>query len=126
MKQSTNAYYYMTKTVSLQVLRTKSDTNPTLGEIPTKLPKKMKKSASVKSAFSHFEEEDIIEAQRPATMKEGKPRMNQTLDEEEVDAKADDFINRFKQQLQLQRLDSIARYKDMVNRGSSTSTTTSR
>ncbi|KAJ6840698.1 proline-rich receptor-like protein kinase PERK12 [Iris pallida] len=38
-------------------------------------------------------------------------------EEEEVDARADDFINRFKQQLKLQRLDSIMRYKEMLTRG---------
>ncbi|KAI3447137.1 hypothetical protein Pfo_003802 [Paulownia fortunei] len=38
-------------------------------------------------------------------------------DDEAVDAKADDFIKRFKQQLKLQRLDSILRYKEMLNRG---------
>lgn len=38
--------------------------------------------------------------------------------EEGVDAKADDFINRFRQQLRLQRLDSILRCRDML-RGSS-------
>ncbi|CAN6457120.1 unnamed protein product [Victoria cruziana] len=36
---------------------------------------------------------------------------------EEVDAKADDFINRFKQQLQLQRMESIMRHKEMLSRG---------
>ncbi|MED6221830.1 hypothetical protein PIB30_058431 [Stylosanthes scabra] len=35
---------------------------------------------------------------------------------EEVDKKADDFINRFKQQLRLQRLDSILRYREVLNR----------
>ncbi|KAI3905855.1 hypothetical protein MKW92_041213 [Papaver armeniacum] len=34
--------------------------------------------------------------------------------DEEVDAKADDFINRFKNQLKLQRLDSIMQYKDLL------------
>ncbi|KAF9620449.1 hypothetical protein IFM89_012626 [Coptis chinensis] len=38
-------------------------------------------------------------------------------DDEEVDAKADDFINKFKNQLKLQRLDSILRYKEMLGRG---------
>ncbi|KAJ4787400.1 cotton fiber protein [Rhynchospora pubera] len=37
--------------------------------------------------------------------------------EEEVDARADDFINRFKEQLKIQRLNSILNYKDMLNRG---------
>ncbi|KAJ0031026.1 hypothetical protein Pint_12963 [Pistacia integerrima] len=68
----------------------------------------MKKSASAKSAFSHFEEEDIVETRRPATTKEGKAKVTQVVDDE-VDAKADDFIYKFKQQLKLQRIDSIIR-----------------
>lgn len=100
-----------------QVERTKSDTKPASGEVMPKLPRKMRKSASVQSAFAHFEEEDIVEARRPATTKEGKGKGSHEVDEE-VDAKADDFINRFKQQLKLQRLDSFMRYKEMINRGS--------
>ncbi|CAN0882032.1 Pathogen-associated molecular patterns-induced protein A70 [Linum grandiflorum] len=96
--------------------RSMSDTKPVGGEIPKKLPKKMKKSASTKSAFGHFEEEKIVEARRPATVREQKS--NKLIKEDEVDAKADDFINKFKQQLKLQRLDSIIRYKEMVGRGS--------
>ncbi|MBA0578076.1 hypothetical protein Gorai_020378, partial [Gossypium raimondii] len=87
-----------------QVTRTKSDAEPASGEVPTKLPKKMKKSASAKSPFSHFEEDDILEARRPATMREGKGKA--TEEDDEVDAKADDFINKFKEQLKLQRMDS--------------------
>ena len=34
-----------------------------------------------------------------------------------VNARADDFINKFKQQLQLQRLNSLLNYKEMLNRG---------
>ncbi|XP_020536453.1 pathogen-associated molecular patterns-induced protein A70 isoform X2 [Jatropha curcas] len=98
-----------------QVSRSKSDTKPAAGEIPTKLPKKMRKSASVKSAFAHFEEDDIVvESRRPATVKEGKSSKMTEVDDAEVDAKADDFINRFKQQLKLQRLDSIIQYKEMI------------
>ncbi|CAN1786373.1 Pathogen-associated molecular patterns-induced protein A70 [Linum perenne] len=107
--------------------RSMSDTKPIAGEIPKKLPKKMKKSASTKSAFGHFEEEQIVEARRPATVREAKSKKLIVEDEEEeagdvgcVDAKADDFINKFKQQLKLQRLDSIIRYKEMVGRGGST------
>ncbi|PRQ27966.1 hypothetical protein RchiOBHm_Chr6g0310991 [Rosa chinensis] len=98
------------------VSRTKSDTKPASGDLPAKLPKKMKKSASAKSAFAHFEADDIVESRRPATVKEKKAKAAE--DDAEVDSKADDFINRFKQQLKLQRLDSIIRYKDTVNRGS--------
>jgi hypothetical protein len=93
-----------------------SDTKPTSGEVPKKLPKKMRKSASAKSAFSHFEEEDIVESRRPATVREGKT--NTEVGDTEVDAKADDFIYKFKQQLKLQRVDSIIRYKDTINGGS--------
>lgn len=100
------------------VSRSKSDTKPTAGEpAPPKLSRKMKKSASAKSAFAHFEEADIVEARRPATVREGKVKAAE-VDDDEVDAKADDFINKFKQQLKLQRLDSIIRYKEMIGRGS--------
>ncbi|KAL5229398.1 hypothetical protein ABZP36_028174 [Zizania latifolia] len=34
-----------------------------------------------------------------------------------VDARADDFINNFRKQLQLQRLNSLLNYKEMLNRG---------
>ncbi|CAM8967540.1 unnamed protein product [Rhodiola kirilowii] len=94
--------------------RTKSDMEPASGAVAVKLVKKMKKSASSKSAFRHFKEADILEARRPATVKEAKTA---AAEDEEVDSKADDFINKFKQQLKLQRLDSILRYKEMVGRG---------
>lgn len=38
--------------------------------------------------------------------------------DEEVDARADDFINNFKEQLKIQRLNSILNNKEMLNRGS--------
>ncbi|XP_073287656.1 uncharacterized protein [Primulina huaijiensis] len=95
--------------------RTKSDTEPASGEMPAKLPSKMKKSTRLKFPFRHFEEEDAVEARRPATVREnGNAKF--TDSDEEVDAKADDFINKFKQQLKLQRLDSIIRGKDTVGR----------
>ncbi|GKV00138.1 hypothetical protein SLEP1_g12880 [Rubroshorea leprosula] len=90
------------------VKRTKSDTKPASGEIPTKLPQKMKKSASAKSAFSHSEEEDIVESRRPQTARASKAKVSEE-DDEGVDAKADDFINKFKNQLKLQRIDSFIR-----------------
>ncbi|ESQ50302.1 hypothetical protein EUTSA_v10002336mg [Eutrema salsugineum] len=98
------------------VARTKSDTEPAAGIIPPKLPKKMKKSASTKSPFSHFVEDEIsVEARRPETVRVTKVTTVEEADEE-VDAKADDFINRFKHQLKLQRIDSIAKYKGMVKK----------
>ncbi|KAJ8558316.1 hypothetical protein K7X08_005082 [Anisodus acutangulus] len=66
----------------------------------------MNNSASMKSPFAHFEEEAIVEARRPATTKERRSAKTSDGDNE-VDAKADDFINKFKQQLKLQRVDSI-------------------
>ncbi|CAL9099804.1 unnamed protein product [Musa acuminata var. zebrina] len=92
--------------------RSQSDAQPTAGEMPPKLPVRIKKSASEKSAFAHFEEAEVEAAGRDAVEAEGSGGGD------EVDARADDFINRFRQQLRLQRLESIARYKEMLTRGS--------
>ncbi|KAL3500735.1 hypothetical protein ACH5RR_039828 [Cinchona calisaya] len=97
------------------VSRSNSDTKPVAGDTPARLPTKMKKSASLNSAFKHFEEDDIVETRRPATVRERGAKA--TVGDEEVDAKADDFINMFKQQLKLQRRESIIRYKEMIGRG---------
>ncbi|CAN1121826.1 hypothetical protein LINPERPRIM_LOCUS2405 [Linum perenne] len=77
-----------------------SDTKPVAGEIPKKLPKKMKKSTSTKSAFRHFEEEWIVEARRPAMVREEKiKKLIEENEEEEVGdggcvhVKADDFVS---------------------------------
>ncbi|KAL6534009.1 hypothetical protein OROHE_013842 [Orobanche hederae] len=95
--------------------RSKSDTETASGELPARLSVVMRKSASSKSAFGRFEEEEVVEARRPATVRE-KGNAKVTEGDEEVDAKADDFINRFKQQLKLQRLDSIIRYKEVIGK----------
>ncbi|CAK9180013.1 unnamed protein product [Ilex paraguariensis] len=94
----------------------KSGTKPASSEVPAKVPTMMRKSASLKSDFGHSEEEDIVESRRPATVRETNARVTDW--DEEVDAKAGDFINKFKQQLKLQRLDSIIRSKDMIGGGS--------
>ncbi|CAL1398865.1 unnamed protein product [Linum trigynum] len=103
--------YSKLRTGNKLVGRSKSDTKPVAGEVPKKLAKKMRKSASTRSAFAHFEEVEVVEARRPATVKEGKSKKLVADEEGEedsgVDAKADDFINKFKQQLKLQRVDSI-------------------
>ncbi|KAG9154077.1 hypothetical protein Leryth_000569 [Lithospermum erythrorhizon] len=97
--------------------RTKSDTDPCSGEAPQKLPTKIRKSASMKSSFGHFEAEDIVETLRPKTMREmGVAKMTEM--DHGVDAKADNFISMFRNQLKLQRMDSIIRYKEMITRGS--------
>ncbi|PON56361.1 hypothetical protein PanWU01x14_181920 [Parasponia andersonii] len=114
--QSLDEIYSQLKSDNGHVARSKSDTKPTSGEAPAKLSRKMKKSASAKSAFAHLEEADVVESRRPATVREGKARVTE-VDDEEVDAKADDFINKFRQGLKLQRLDSIKRDKEMIGRG---------
>jgi hypothetical protein len=74
------------------------------------LPEKMKKSASEKFGVSSrsTEDDDDVERRRPQTVSCGESG--------DVDAKADDFINKFKQQLKLQRVDSLLRYKEMMTR----------
>lgn len=84
---------------------------------------KMTKSASEKSGKGgggdEEEEEEIavVKRRRPATAKvEKSVKESQTAsfgEDDGVDAKADDFINRFKQQLKLQRLESLKRFSEM-------------
>ncbi|XP_076952413.1 uncharacterized protein LOC143626135 [Bidens hawaiensis] len=92
--------------------RTKSD-----GSIQTKAPVKMKKSASLKVGFTHLEDEEIVEARRPATVKAVRVVNVNDDDDVEVDSKADDFINKFKNDLKLQRIESIMKTKEARNRG---------
>ncbi|KAK6941379.1 Protein of unknown function DUF761, plant [Dillenia turbinata] len=105
------------------VKRMKSDTGPSSGETVKELPAKMKKSASLKSALGHFdfeeEERECVDKRRPARTRERSEAASFIDGDEEVDAKCDDFINRFKHQLKLQRLDSILRFKEMLGRGAS-------
>lgn len=110
--------------------RTRSDPEPSSDDLPATLLK-MKKSASLKSSVvAHFKEDDVVESRRPATVREGKAKVVElkrladgdddgdgNSDDEQVDAKADDFINKFKQQLKLQRLDSMMRYREVIKRG---------
>jgi len=61
----------------------------------------------------------VEEEKKPESELEVKPErefVRGRVEEEEVDAKADDFIKRFKQQLRLERLDSILRYRDILHR----------
>jgi hypothetical protein len=104
-------------------------------ELP-RLPARLRKSASDKSAFAHFvaeeEETEAVEARRPATTRDGRRPVvvaepEEPVSEEEadggaaeVDARADDFINRFRHQLKLQRIDSFMRYRDTLRRGQAT------
>lgn len=107
-------------------------------ELP-RLPARLRKSASDKSAFAHFvaeEDTEAVESRRPATTRD-RPRRplvavpavepEEPVSEEEpeeaageVDARADDFINKFHHQLKLQRIDSFMRYRDTLRRGQAT------
>ncbi|XP_020227508.1 pathogen-associated molecular patterns-induced protein A70 [Cajanus cajan] len=56
------------------------------------------------------EEEEEVERRRPATAT-ARIETASCREDEEVDAKADDFINSFKKQLRLQRIESLLRYR---------------
>ncbi|KAF3794879.1 hypothetical protein EJ110_NYTH06456 [Nymphaea thermarum] len=80
--------------------------------------RRMKKWASEKLPATGLVKEEL--PNRRGESVRGHRRVEEFDDDsagEEVDAKADDFINRFKQQLQLQRMESIMRHKEMLNRG---------
>ncbi|KAH7519210.1 hypothetical protein FEM48_Zijuj08G0011500 [Ziziphus jujuba var. spinosa] len=102
------------------VRRSKSDSDS--GATSSGQPEKMKKSASEREGLEGFVKEDeILERPVPAATRLEKwsdeSRVSETRssgDEEGVDAKADDFINRFKQQLRLQRLDSLKRFSEIL------------
>jgi len=102
-------------------------------ELP-RLPARLLKSASDRSAFAHLEADEVeetvraVEARRPATTREGarrapaaEPEPEEDAEEAgaggEVDALADAFINRFHHQLKLQRIESFIRHRETVRRG---------
>ncbi|XP_076896762.1 pathogen-associated molecular patterns-induced protein A70-like [Bidens hawaiensis] len=82
------------------MIRSKSDKTAS-----KKSMSKMKKSRSEMRMAPSDEEEDV-DLRRPATARERRSH--------DVDAKADDFISRFKQQLKLQRLESLVRYNQRL------------
>lgn len=91
----------------------------TCAEIPAKNEKK-KLEKSVSEKMEAEETVEQMDRRRPATVRDKKSKWGGTGTSEEgdeaVDMKADDFINRFKQQLKLQRLDSLLRYKETLHR----------
>ncbi|XP_047325096.1 involucrin-like [Impatiens glandulifera] len=99
-----------------KLIRTTAEPMKESSEIPVRKEGRMKKSVSMKAEAKkkELELEETIEARRPATMREGKGKKT-TVEKDEygVDEKADDFINRFKQQLMLQRMDSIGRQREI-------------
>ncbi|KAL7213138.1 hypothetical protein ACSBR2_015784 [Camellia fascicularis] len=60
---------------------TKSNTNLASGELPEKLQAKIRKLASAKSTFVHFEEDEIVEARHSMTVKKGRVSMEAVEDE---------------------------------------------
>ncbi|CAH2077911.1 unnamed protein product [Thlaspi arvense] len=98
--------------------RTKSESSkPAMKNKKKKAVKKMTKSASEKAGVGYLggEGETVaaVEKRRPETTRiEGTTSIGE--EEEGVDDKASDFINKFKQQLKLQRLDSFLRYREML------------
>ncbi|KAJ0266921.1 Pathogen-associated molecular patterns-induced protein A70 [Hirschfeldia incana] len=97
-------------------VRSKSESKKPVKTKKKKATGRMTKSASEKSGFGFHEKAETVESverRRPDTTRvEGSTLLGDG--EDGVDAKASDFINRFKQQLKLQRLDSILRYKEML------------
>ncbi|XP_031276811.1 pathogen-associated molecular patterns-induced protein A70-like [Pistacia vera] len=77
--------------------------------------KNLKKSVSEKlmKVETENDETETLEQRRPQTARLDR---TETIgdDDQGVDAKADDFINNFRRQLKLQRLDSLLRYKEML------------
>ncbi|XP_065851533.1 pathogen-associated molecular patterns-induced protein A70 [Euphorbia lathyris] len=98
------------------VTRSKSEQRVTADR---KGAERMKRWASAKAVEVEVDEEvkeeiERVERRRPETARIGKTASFGDEEEGEgVDAKADDFITKFKQQLKLQRLDSLLRYRDM-------------
>ncbi|GAU34780.1 hypothetical protein TSUD_205840 [Trifolium subterraneum] len=82
-----------------------------------KVEETLKKSASEKECSMTFdweeEDEESVERRRPATAM-ARSETTMCKEDEAVDAKADDFINMFKKQLRLQRLDSFIRYRNTL------------
>uniref|UniRef100_N1R418 Uncharacterized protein n=1 Tax=Aegilops tauschii TaxID=37682 RepID=N1R418_AEGTA len=69
-------------------------------------------------------ERSMSEAAAEGELPRGPARRGATEEIEEaggeVDARADDFINNFRHQLKLQRIDSFMRYRDTLRRGQAT------
>nr|GEW26649.1 BEACH domain-containing protein LvsA-like [Tanacetum cinerariifolium] len=92
------------------VIRSKSE-NIAVIKKKSSLVSEMKKSRSEMRLDA--EDDEDVDKRRPATTRERR-----NVVDEEVDAKADDFISRFKQQLKLQRLESLVRYNEKLNKRS--------
>nr|GEU86537.1 hypothetical protein [Tanacetum cinerariifolium] len=77
--------------------------------VDSKYSTKMKKSASLKVGFKDDNHDDVavVKARRPETVRVKKTVMmveEEDDDDMEVDSRADDFINKFKNDLKMQRI----------------------
>lgn len=85
------------------------------GVTPAKKPStNLTKSHSERRVAESDDDKEEVERRRPETMK-----ASVEVHDESVDARADDFIRRFKQQLKLQRIDSFKKFREMLNGGTS-------
>ncbi|KAF7109909.1 hypothetical protein CFC21_110095 [Triticum aestivum] len=99
-------------------------------ELPRR-PARLRKSASDKSAFAHVvakKDTEVVEVRRPATTSDAERRSSLVAKPEpaseeeiqeagsEVDARADEFINKFHHQLKQQRIDSFRRSRNTLHR----------
>ncbi|CAN4116956.1 unnamed protein product [Withania somnifera] len=79
------------------------------------------KSATCGETTTMKKEEVVVVQRQPWTAEEKKLGGVTTSfgdeEEEAVDRKANDFINKFREQLKMQRIHSILKYKEMSNRG---------
>ncbi|XP_058765672.1 pathogen-associated molecular patterns-induced protein A70-like [Vicia villosa] len=71
------------------------------------------KECSMTLDWEEEEDEEALERRRPATAM-ARSETTTCKEDEGVDAKADDFINMFKKQLRLQRLNSFVRYRNTL------------
>ncbi|KAL3332333.1 hypothetical protein AABB24_032759 [Solanum stoloniferum] len=61
--------------------------------------------------------EDEEEDKKLGKRRGGGRKLFENEEEDAVDKKADDFINKFREELKMQRVHSILNYKEMLNRG---------
>ncbi|XP_050921076.1 pathogen-associated molecular patterns-induced protein A70-like [Lathyrus oleraceus] len=71
------------------------------------------KECSMTLDWEEEEDEEALERRRPSTAM-ARSETTTCKEDEGVDAKADDFINMFKKQLKLQRLNSFIRYRNKL------------
>ncbi|KAL3535611.1 hypothetical protein ACH5RR_004072 [Cinchona calisaya] len=100
----------------VRIMRSKSDTTASVAAKGGPAMR-MKKSVSEKAVVVEDQEEEVNRLRPAKERLSGNETVTFREEDEAVDKKADDFINRFRQQLKLQRLDSILRYKEMLSRG---------